>query len=132
MARRLIEYHGMALIPDEGAWFALNYVSGDRVAVEALPKRYEGSVPRALGNAIYALVTRVDFSALHRLRSDEVWHFYSGDAAELLLLHADGRSEVVRLGADTLAGERAQFVVAAGTWMGARPARDADEAYSFF
>lgn len=126
----------MELIPGEGAWFALNYVSGDRVAVEALPRRYAGAgagaAPRPLGNAILALVTRVDFSAMHRLCTDEVWHFYGGDAAELLLLHADGRSEIVRLGADTLAGERAQFVVAAGTWMGARPARDADDAYSFF
>jgi predicted cupin superfamily sugar epimerase/mannose-6-phosphate isomerase-like protein (cupin superfamily) len=78
------------------------------------------------------LVTRADFSAMHRLRTDEVWHFYGGDAAELLLLHADGRSEVVRLGADTLAGEQVQFVVPAGTWMGARPAREAEDAYSFF
>ena len=134
MARRLIERHGMELIPGEGAWFTLNYVSGDRVAVEALPQRYAGAgaAPRPLGNAILALVTRSDFSAMHRLRTDEVWHFYGGDAAELLLLHADGRSEVVRLGADTLAGEHAQFAVPAGTWMGARPARGADDAYSFF
>lgn len=122
----------MARIPEEGAWFALNYVSGDRVAAEALPARYAGSGARALGNAILALVTRADFSAMHRLRTDEVWHFYGGDAAELLLLHADGRSEVVRLGADTPAGGRVQFTVAAGTWMGARPARDAEESYSFF
>ncbi len=124
----------MALIPEEGAWFALNYVSRDRVAAEALPARYAGGGggARPLGNAILALVTRADFSAMHRLRSDEVWHFYGGDAAELLLLHADGRSEVVRLGADTLAGEHVQFVVTAGTWMGARPARDAEDAYSFF
>ncbi len=134
MARRLIDFHGMSPIPEEGAWFALNYVSGDRVAAEALPARYAraGAAPRALGNAILALVTRADFSAMHRLCSDEVWHFYGGDAAELVLLHADGRSEVARLGADTLAGERAQFVVPAGTWMGARPARDAEDAYSFF
>lgn len=122
----------MTRIPEEGAWFALNYVSGDRVAAEALPARYTGSGARALGNAILALVTRADFSAMHRLRSDEVWHFYGGDAAELLLLHTDGRSEVVRLGADTLAGEHVQFMVEAGTWMGARPVRDADDAYSFF
>ncbi len=122
----------MSRIPEEGAWFALTYVSGDAVAAEALPARYAGSGPRPLGNAILALVTRADFSAMHRLRTDEVWHFYGGDAAELVLLHADGRGEVVRLGPDTPAGDRAQFTVAAGTWMGARPAREAENAYSFF
>lgn len=131
-AARLIERHRMALIPGEGAWFALNYVSPDRIPGEALPARYAGAGSRPAGNAIYALVTRRDFSALHRLRSDETWHFYGGDAAELLLLFADGRSEVVSFGADTLAGLRPQVTVPAGTWMGARPARDAADAYSFF
>jgi predicted cupin superfamily sugar epimerase/mannose-6-phosphate isomerase-like protein (cupin superfamily) len=132
LARRLIEHHRMTLIPEEGAWFALNHASADRVAEGALPGRYAGTGGRTLGSAIYALVTRRDFSAMHRLLSDETWHFYGGDAMELLLLHADGRSEVVRLGPDTLAGDRAQFTVPAGVWMGARPEREAEDAYSFF
>lgn len=122
----------MSLIPEEGAWFALNYVSGDRLEERALPTRYAGTGGRAMANAIYGLITRADFSAMHRLRSDETWHFYGGEAAELLLLHPCGRSEVVRLGPDTPAGDHAQFIVPAGTWMGARPAGDAREAYSFF
>lgn len=122
----------MTLIPGEGAWFALSHVSADRVAEAALPGRYAGTGSRPLGSAIQALVTRRDFSAMHRLRTDETWHFYGGDAMELLLLHAGGRSEVVRLGPDTLAGDRAQFTVEAGVWMGARPVRGAEDAYSFF
>lgn len=122
----------MTLIPGEGAWFALNHVSADRVEESALPGRYAGTGSRPLGSAIYALVTRRDFSAMHRLRSDETWHFYGGDPIKLLLLHPGGRSEVVRLGPDTPAGDHAQFTVRAGVWMGARPARDAADVYSFF
>lgn len=132
MAGRLVAHHRMALIPDEGAWFALNYVSPDRIPAEALPARYAGTGSRPAGSAIYALITRRDFSALHRLRTDETWHFYGGDVAELLLLHPDGRDELVLFGPDSLAGQRPQVTVPAGVWMGARPARDDAEAYSFF
>ncbi|MEO0054699.1 MAG: hypothetical protein RLZZ50_646 [Verrucomicrobiota bacterium] len=121
----------MRPIPREGAWFALRWVAAARIPGEALPVRY-GGVARAVGNAILALVTRRDFSALHRLRTDETWHFYGGDAAELLLLHPDGRAETISFGGDVFAGEQPQVTVPAGVWMGARPVRDTAEAYSFF
>jgi uncharacterized protein len=121
-AGRLVEHYQMARIPHEGGWFALRWVSGRRAA--------DGV--RAAGNAILALLTRRDFSALHRLRTDEVWHFHGGDAAELLLLGPGGRVERRRLGANVFAGEEPKILVPAGTWMGARPVRDDPEAYSFF
>lgn len=130
-ARRLIDHFGMQRIPHEGAWFALRWVAAAQIPGGALPARYGGAA-RAAGNAILALVTRADFSAMHRLRTDETWHFHGGDAAELLLLHPDGRAETVRFGGDVFAGEQPQVTVPAGTWMGARPARDHAEAYSFF
>lgn len=52
--------------------------------------------------------------------TDEIWHFYLGDPIELLLLHRDGRDELVVLGHEVLAGHEVQHVVPAGTWMGAR------------
>lgn len=131
-AGHLIEHYKMELIPQEGAWFSLLWVSEDRLAEGALPGRYAGKGGRAAGNAIMALVTRRDFSAMHRLSTVETWHFYGGDAAELLLLHPDGRAETVAFGPDPLAGQRPQVTVPAGVWMGARPARDDAEAYSFF
>ena len=131
-AGSLIARLGMSLIPAEGAWFALRHVSTDRIPPEALPGRYAGGGPRPMGNAILALITRRDFSALHRLRSDETWHFHGGDPAELLLLHPDGRAETVDFGADPLAGHNPQVTVPAGVWMGARPSRAANDAYSFF
>lgn len=121
-AGRLIRHYKMERIPHEGAWFALRWVAERRVD--------EGR--RAAGNAILALVTREDFSALHRLGTDEIWHFHGGAAAELLLLHPGGRVERRRLGGNVFAGEEPQVVVPAGTWMGARPAGTAADAYSFF
>jgi predicted cupin superfamily sugar epimerase len=112
----------MERIPHEGAWFTLSWVSLERAA--------DGR--RAAGSAILALVTRRDFSAMHRLRTDEIWHFYGGEAAELLLLHPGGRAERRRLGADPAAGEEPQIPVPAGVWTGARPAGGGPEAYSFF
>ncbi len=129
-AKKLIEHLGMEKIPVEGCWFKLTYTSTDKIAGVALPERY--GAPRAAGGAIYALVTREDFSAMHKLRTDEIWHFYGGNPIELLLLHPDGRSEVVVLGSDVFAGQHPQFTVPAGAWMGAWPQASGAEAYGFF
>jgi len=130
VAKRLIDHYKMEKIPVEGAWFHVTYGSADKIAAEALPPRYGSS--RVAGTAIYALATREDFSAMHRLKTDEVWHFYAGDPLELLLLHPDGRGEVVVIGPDPLAGQHPQFTVPAGVWMGGRPVKTTPEAYTFF
>lgn len=72
--------------------------------------------------AIIALITNHpdSYSDMHRLANDELWHFYLGDAVELLLLRPDGSSELVILGQGILIGEKLQFLVPAGVWMGAR------------
>jgi predicted cupin superfamily sugar epimerase/mannose-6-phosphate isomerase-like protein (cupin superfamily) len=129
-AAKLIEHLKMEKIPVEGCWFSVTYTSDIKLPAAALPARY--AAPRTAGGAIYALVTREDFSGLHKLKTDEVWHFYSGDPMELLLLHPDGRSEVILLGDDLLAGQHPQYTVPAGVWMGSRPAKATADAYGFF
>ncbi len=129
-AQRLIAGLGMEKIPVEGCWFKLTYTSADRIAGVALPGRY--GAPRHAGGAIYALVTREDFSAMHKLKTDEIWHFYGGDPIDLLLLQPDGKSEVIVLGPDVLNSQHPQFTVPAGAWMGARPHAAGAEAYGFF
>ncbi len=57
---------------------------------------------------------------MHRLRGDEIFHFYLGDPVELLQIAADGRGEVFILGQDIVAGMRLQHVVPGGTWQGSR------------
>ena len=101
----------LAEMPTERVFFRQTYVD---------PKA--GSDGKPLCSAIVALVTDdpSTFSDMHRLPTDEIWHFYLGDPIELLLLHPDGRDELVVLGPDVLEGQEVQHVVPAGTWMGAR------------
>jgi uncharacterized protein len=108
-------------LPGEGGRYAETYRSPDLVPGAALPARYSGR-ERNLGTAIYYLLSADpdSFSALHCLKSDEVYHFYLGAAVEMLLLFPDGQSRRIRLGQDLAAGERVQLVVPAGTWQGSR------------
>ena len=129
-AARLVERLAMQKIPDEGCWFSVTYVSPDRLEVGALPPRLKTARPA--GTAIYALVTREDFSALHKLSTDETWHFYAGSPIELLLLKPGGTHEIVIIGPDLLIGQHPQFTVPAGTWMAARPQPDDPSAYTLF
>jgi uncharacterized protein len=101
----------------EGGCFAETYRSHARLAPDALPGL---AAPRSLATAIYYLLEPGTCSALHRLRSDEVWHFYLGDPAELLRLGPGPEGGVLRLGTGLAAGERPQATVPAGCWQGAR------------
>jgi predicted cupin superfamily sugar epimerase len=71
----------------------------------------------SFSTAIYFLLTQDGFSELHRLKSDEIFHFYSGSSAEILLL-SNGKGELLRLGVDLEKGERPQIVIPAGCWQG--------------
>lgn len=72
------------------------------------------------GNTILYLVDRDSFSQMHRLQCDEVFHFYSGDAVEMLLLHPFGEAQTLTLGNDLLGSEVCQTLVPAGTWQGVK------------
>ena len=100
--------------PAEGGFFAETY----RAAEQAALPRYSGS--RSLGTAIYYLLTAETFSAMHRLQTDEIFHFYLGDPVELLQLAPDGTGGIVLLGADLARGMRPQLVVPRGVWQGSR------------
>jgi predicted cupin superfamily sugar epimerase len=78
--------------------------------------RYRAS--RSFSTAIYYLLTPDSFSMLHRLKSDELFHFYLGDSVTMLQFHPEGRAETITLGQDVAAGRRLQVVVPAGVWQG--------------
>jgi len=75
---------------------------------------------RNVSTAIYFLLTRDNFSAFHRIKSDEVWHHYLGDALEIHMITPDGEYELAKVGKKMDQGERPQFVVPAGTWFASR------------
>ena len=113
-AEDLIRLMKLQPLPVEGGYFRETYRSAELLETTGYPS------PRSFGSAIYFLLTPQSFSSLHRLRTDEIYHFYLGDPAEMLLLHADGSSERVLLGHDIHAGQQLQLVVPRGTWQGSR------------
>ena len=117
-ASEVIAALGLRPHPAEGGYFAETYRCDERIAAGALPERYGGG--RSLGTAIYYLLSPESISAMHRLKSDEVFHFYLGDAVEQLQLFPDGTGQVVTLGTELAAGQRPQAMVPRGVWQGAR------------
>src|SRR5574341_817249 len=102
----------------EGGFFVETYRADEDIPASAMPDRYLGR--RNLATAIYYLLTPETFSAIHRLLSDEIFHFYLGDPVEMLQLLPDGSGKVVTLGPDILIGMHPQVVVPRGVWQGAR------------
>ena len=101
----------------EGGYFREMYRSGETIARDALPDRFPGA--RAFSTAILFLLEGREFSALHRIRSDECWHFYAGASLTLHIIGTDGTYAPVGLGRDIENGEAFQVVVGAGYWFGA-------------
>jgi predicted cupin superfamily sugar epimerase len=117
-AQQVIEILQLEPHPCEGGFFRETYRSSCAIPASALSKEYSGG--RSASTAIYYLLTPDTFSEMHRLPTDEVFHFYLGDAVEMLQLHPHGRGEVIRLGSDLAAGERPQVLAPGGTWQGSR------------
>lgn len=113
-AEDLIRLLGLQPHPKEGGFFRETYRAQESLA--GLPSRYGG--PRSASTAIYYLLTPTTFSALHRLQSDEVFHFYLGDPVRMLQLEPDGSGRTIVLGGDLFAGQQPQLVVPRGVWQG--------------
>jgi len=115
-AAELITHLKLARHP-EGGWYRETYRSGGTVAANLLPERFAGD--RAFCTAIYFLLERGDVSALHRIKSDELWHFYAGAALTVHVITPQGEYYPLKLGSDLAAGESFQAIVPAGCWFGA-------------
>jgi uncharacterized protein len=109
----------LQLIPHpEGGYYRQTYKAELAVDKAALPPGFASS--RAAATAIYFLLEGTDFSAFHRLRSDEIWHFYAGGTLVVHVIAENGEHSEILLGRDAEAGEVFQAVVKAGSWFGAR------------
>jgi len=104
------------LIPHpEGGYFAEHYRSEETIE----PAGFSG--PRALATSIYFLLEEGQFSALHRIKSDEIWHFYLGDPLEIIEIDQNGQWISTILGQELGEGQLLSYVVKAGNWFGSRP-----------
>lgn len=116
LAEEVIRNLGLEPHP-EGGFFKEVYRSGDMLDREALPERY--GAERTFGTSIYYLLTADTFSRMHKLESDEIFHFYLGDPVEMLNLYPDGYHEIVYLGQKLDRGMHLQHMVPRGIWQGA-------------
>jgi predicted cupin superfamily sugar epimerase len=116
--KRVIELFNLKPQPFEGGYFRETYRSEEIIEAGHLPERYISD--RHISTAIYYLLTPDTVSKIHKLKSDEIFHFYLGDAVTMLLLYPDGRSDTVTLGSDIENGQLVQKVVPRGVWQGAK------------
>ena len=102
----------------EGGWFRETYRAEESITRNALPARFDAG--RNFSTAIYFLLTSASFSAFHRIKSDEMWHFYDGDMLEVFVIDDQGTLQVIRLGRDINNGQVFQAVVKKGQWFASR------------
>lgn len=112
----------LQLLPHpEGGYYKETYRSAGEIPTEALPAGFEGG--RSFATAIYYLLGEGQFSAFHRIRSDETWHYYAGSCAlHIHVLAADGGYACISLGRRIDQGEVYQATVPAGAWFASEPA----------
>lgn len=114
----IIRELGLVPLPGEGGLYAETYRSDSIIPGGAIHGRHKD--PRRCATAIYYLITPERFSALHRVSSTEVFHFYLGDPVDMLQLHPDRTGQSLAIGTDLSSGQRPQVVVRRGVWQGTR------------
>jgi predicted cupin superfamily sugar epimerase len=110
-ASDIVKLLGLQELPEEGGFFSRTYQAKDRLVLD----RGE----RAIGDAIYYLITPDQFSGLHKLKCDEMWHFYMGDPVEMLLFD-ETEFKLIEIGNSDLKKHRPQQLVKAEQWQGTK------------
>jgi uncharacterized protein len=116
-ARRIAEQWAelLTMTPHpEGGWYRETYRSQGSIPADALAPVFDGE--RSFCTSILFLLTADSFSAFHRIKSDELWHFHTGDAIVVHEIADDGSYTRHVLGSDPLAGQHFQCAVRAGSW----------------
>jgi len=121
-AQEIIDLLELEPLDIEGGWYRECWRSKLQADPGGRGDNYPS--PRSLGSLIYYLLTSDTVSAMHRLPSDEIFHFYLGDPVEMLQLFPGGEGRVLRLGNNLVAGERPHILVPGGVWQGSRLAGD--------
>ena len=103
----------------EGGFFKETYRDKEIILNRSLPDRFKGD--RNYSTAIYYLLPEGTKSRLHRIPSDECWHFYLGDPMTLVQISPDGKIEKIQLGQNVKSGHQLQHIVPRGYWFGGYP-----------
>lgn len=110
----------------EGGFYRETYRCKDIIPQSVLGDNFGSD--RNVSTCIYFMLVSGNFSAFHRIKQDEFWHFYRGSALLLYMISPEGKLSTVKIGGDILNGEIPQFVVPAGYWFAAEVA--AENSYS--
>ncbi len=105
-AEDIIHLLNLQPLPFEGGWYRETYRSEETIGA------------KSMATAIYYLITPTTYSKLHRLPTDEVFHFYLGDPVRQLNFRPDGTAQIIMLGNDLARNQKLQWHVPAGTWQG--------------
>ena len=116
---QLIQKYNLEPHP-EGGWYKQTYKSEEQIPADALPERFGAT--RSFSTAIYFLLEKGSFSAFHRIKSDECWHFYAGEPLLIYIIDQNGELKTITLGNDLKQGQSFQYVVPANCWFASRPA----------
>ena len=109
----------LALQPHpEGGYFKETYRSADSIPADVLDENFDSK--RSVSTGIYYLLESGNFSALHKINQDEMWHFYLGTSVELTMIAENGELKKVTIGNNIIKGEICQFVVPKHYWFGAK------------
>jgi predicted cupin superfamily sugar epimerase len=103
--------------PCEGGWFRETYRSSEKISGSSLPKRYQAD--RSFATLIFYLISEQAFSTYHRVKSDEIFHYYLGDVAILSIISPEGKLSTIELGSNLEQGNVIQAVVPHGHWQAA-------------
>lgn len=101
----------------EGGFYKETYRSEISIAEKNLPAGFEGD--RSCLTSIYYLLPSVSFSAFHRIKQDEIWHFYLGSTLRLHLISETGEYRCILIGNKLEKRNLLQFTVPAGHWFAA-------------
>ena len=122
-AEKLIAQYSLLPHP-EGGWYKETYRSSNLISKSTLPSYFtEG---RVFSTAIYFLLEQGNFSAFHKIKSDECWHFYAGQTLLVYVINAEGKLDIIKLGNEIENGEVFQYVVPANCWFASIPADHAE------
>jgi predicted cupin superfamily sugar epimerase len=103
----------------EGGFYSEAYRSDEILLSTSLDDKHTGS--RSISTAIYFLLTENQFSAFHKIKSDEIWHFYDGAPINLYLISDDGKMEVKKLGINIRENQIPQITIPKNIWFAAEP-----------
>ena len=116
-APAIIDHLNLSRHP-EGGWYREVYRSDEILPAGSLPERY--NEPHSINTSIYFLLESGDFSAFHRIRSDETWHFYLGSPVIIYIIFPDGKYREVVMGNNLIDNQELQYTILRGCWFAAK------------